>query len=342
MALYTVTGEDLTSVADAIRAKVGVSGGLVYPDGFVDALDNMPDLYMDENGAIDFLLTGGLSAEYVNSEVTRVANGVFYGDQWRGMSLENCMSVGASAFRGCIYMSYIYAPKIETVGSYAFYSCYVLGEASFPNCSYIGDYAFYACSSLTSFPAPNVRYIGASAFYYGTQLQGDLSLNNCSHIGSAAFAYAKYSTISLKNIEIINQNAFYSMTNLTSFHIENIGGVFSTSGMTASANGALRTLEIYAGDITLRSSAFNGCSLKTIVLSGYSKISVYRYAFYSAYTGNDCSLYLLGSVVPSYFTSVFFPAAFPMTYVPASMYDAFMASASWAAISARITSIPDV
>lgn len=41
MANYLVSGEDLTSIADAIRTKGGTSSQLVFPDGFEIAIDNI-------------------------------------------------------------------------------------------------------------------------------------------------------------------------------------------------------------------------------------------------------------------------------------------------------------
>lgn len=38
---YKVSSSDLTSVADAIRAKNGTSEPLVYPDGFISAIENI-------------------------------------------------------------------------------------------------------------------------------------------------------------------------------------------------------------------------------------------------------------------------------------------------------------
>ena len=44
MANYIVTGEQLTGIADAIRAKSGESGQLVFPGGFVSELEDMISL----------------------------------------------------------------------------------------------------------------------------------------------------------------------------------------------------------------------------------------------------------------------------------------------------------
>lgn len=42
MADYLTTDTELTSVADAIRAKGGTSDSLTYPDGFVSAIEAIP------------------------------------------------------------------------------------------------------------------------------------------------------------------------------------------------------------------------------------------------------------------------------------------------------------
>ena len=39
--IYTTTGDELTAVADAIRAKSGTSEPLPYPDGFVSAIGDI-------------------------------------------------------------------------------------------------------------------------------------------------------------------------------------------------------------------------------------------------------------------------------------------------------------
>ena len=41
MANYIVTGEQLTDIADAIRAKTGDSEQIVFPDGFVSSIDSV-------------------------------------------------------------------------------------------------------------------------------------------------------------------------------------------------------------------------------------------------------------------------------------------------------------
>lgn len=39
--VYTTQASSLTAIADAIRAKGGTSAALTYPDGFIDAIENI-------------------------------------------------------------------------------------------------------------------------------------------------------------------------------------------------------------------------------------------------------------------------------------------------------------
>ena len=41
MAVYITNDTDMTTVANAIRSKAGVTGGLVFPNGFVSAVNNI-------------------------------------------------------------------------------------------------------------------------------------------------------------------------------------------------------------------------------------------------------------------------------------------------------------
>lgn len=73
MANYIATDTDLTALADAIRTKGGTSGQLVFPQGFVDAIDAI------ETGGEDYMearITGALTS-YSNESVTSIVNNAF-------------------------------------------------------------------------------------------------------------------------------------------------------------------------------------------------------------------------------------------------------------------------
>lgn len=52
MAQYITTGEELTSVADAIRAKTGGNSPLVYPTGFVNAINGLSHNWLGEDAEL--------------------------------------------------------------------------------------------------------------------------------------------------------------------------------------------------------------------------------------------------------------------------------------------------
>lgn len=51
-----MTGTDLTSIADAIRAKGGTSGQLAFPAGFVSAVESIETGGGDEQGLLDLTI----------------------------------------------------------------------------------------------------------------------------------------------------------------------------------------------------------------------------------------------------------------------------------------------
>lgn len=52
MANYLTTDTELTSVANAIRTKGGTAANLIYPTGFVSAIENIPSGLNVEYGII--------------------------------------------------------------------------------------------------------------------------------------------------------------------------------------------------------------------------------------------------------------------------------------------------
>lgn len=106
MANYLVTDTQLTSVADAIRAKTGQSGGLSFPSGMVSAVGG---LSTGDHTAEDALLQGNMSGTYSNPRVTSVASYAFqYCTGLTKVELDACTSIGAYAFNGCSKLTEIW------------------------------------------------------------------------------------------------------------------------------------------------------------------------------------------------------------------------------------------
>ena len=103
MANYLVTDTQLTSVADAIRAKSDGSAELAFPSGFISEIGNIAS----ESSTIDHtledqLITGELGETYTNSRITKIRSYGFSNQtQLRKVELNNCNSIDVGAFNSC-------------------------------------------------------------------------------------------------------------------------------------------------------------------------------------------------------------------------------------------------
>lgn len=185
MANYLVTDTQLTSVADAIRAKTGASGGLSFPDGMVNAVGDIQTGGGED--ALEMLLNKTLTS-YANSNVTSIYAYTFqncsalttvsfpsatsignyaftYCSALTTADFPAATTIGGSAFRDCYALTTVSFPAATQIGSSAFRGCYALTTVSFPVATSIGAHVFYGCSALTTADFPAVTSIGANAFY---------------------------------------------------------------------------------------------------------------------------------------------------------------------------------
>lgn len=113
---------DLTSVADAIRERAGISEKLDFPSEYKSAVEGIPDLL--EMRVSDTLV------EYSNHRIDRIKS---------------------SAFAGCAALVHIDTPAVIVLEGYAFQNCSKLTKIDLPIASYIADFAFANCSKLRQF-----------------------------------------------------------------------------------------------------------------------------------------------------------------------------------------------
>lgn len=69
MAEYLTNTADLAAVADAIRAKGGTSGALVYPKGFVSAVQAIQAAKIEQTKSIHITANGSYMVEPDNGKV---------------------------------------------------------------------------------------------------------------------------------------------------------------------------------------------------------------------------------------------------------------------------------
>ena len=123
MAEYLTNTTDLTKVASAIRAKGGTSAPLVYPDGFVTAIQAI------QTGG------GGGSDELVNSLIDRTISGAYVNN--------TVTSIGRYGLSNCVKLTSVVLPAVQVTNANAMLGCSALTQADFSNLQHIQHSTFY-------------------------------------------------------------------------------------------------------------------------------------------------------------------------------------------------------
>lgn len=114
---------DLTSVANAIRAKSGGSNQLAFPSGFVSEIGNIPSGYTAEDWLDPTKPTGAI--------------------------VSNVISIPANALQGRTGVTSIVLPNATSVQTNSFYGCTALTSVSMHSLCVLNESSsFYGCSNL--------------------------------------------------------------------------------------------------------------------------------------------------------------------------------------------------
>lgn len=314
MSDYKVTDTQLSSIADAIRTKAGVSSQLAFPSGFISAVQAIPTgscVYVSKtitsNGEYDptddsadayshvtvSVPSGGLP---VLSSATFSQNGSYSvpsGYDGFGNVVVDVPSGGGSNDNYLIMMGLssgvISDSSITEIPKYAFAfrasnKGYGLTGASFPEVTKIGSSAFFECTDLEDIYFPKCTQIDNEAFKSCKTLQ-KAEFSQCSIISNGAFA----------GCSLLSEIIIPKCTQLG----------------TAVFDGCLtlNSISLYVSYIT--TSAFRSCnSLESVyLLSDSITILSNVNAFVStplsieSYLGHFGSIYVPSSLVSSYKTA---------------------------------------
>ena len=111
---YLTTDTELTGIADAIRTKGGTSAPLVYPSGFVSAIQAIPT---GGGGDEDAILDRTISGIYENSRVTTLGQNAFAScKSLAGISMPNCAMIGVTAAANCTSLEHVSFPGLKPWG----------------------------------------------------------------------------------------------------------------------------------------------------------------------------------------------------------------------------------
>ncbi len=145
---------------------------------------------------------------------------------------ENIEEMGDGVFNGCISLTHVYMPALESLGNYTFYGATALKEVIFDHNakttgSYtfvqtnvervvlgeftetIGEGAFYGCTRLTEIKLPDdVKEVQAYAFSGCTNLKSVGSIENVEIFGDESFYNVPFGSLDLQNAVSIGIGAF--------------------------------------------------------------------------------------------------------------------------------------
>lgn len=202
---YLTNDQEITSIADAIRAKGGTSASFVYPTGFVSAINNI-------NTGTDVSDTTATSNDVLSGKYFYTAAGVKTQGNITTQAAQTITPTttdqtiasgkyltGAQTIKGDANL--IAENIAEGVSIFGVSGTHSGGNTDFEDAfithtismtyensriTEIGNYAFYSCINLTSVNFPECTNIGMWAFYFCTNLTS-ISFPKCTSIGYTAF-----------------------------------------------------------------------------------------------------------------------------------------------------------
>lgn len=210
--IYLVEGDTLTGLADAVRAKTGVSGAMT-PAVIGETFENW-----EVEDKTEQIVDGSIK-QYSNDQLKTLGLGAFaYCQNLFSVNLPVCTQVTSSAFTNCSSLVYIDFPKCTRIFYNAFKNCISLTSVSFPACQRIDNEAFGNCTSLVYANFPVCSYIDNGVFSNCINLVS-VSLPACSFIGSAFQSCKNITSINLPSCTKISGYGTFSncinLVNLT-------------------------------------------------------------------------------------------------------------------------------
>lgn len=227
MSDYIVDSADLTSIANAIRAKGGTSAGLAFPVGFVSAIQAIPTGggYTLEQVLSGEALTGSITylgasirscsfgktdiVEFHAPNLTTIETGIYNGQ-----------SSKSNVFYGCTKLTTIDCPKLVLQRDFFAYNNTALTTVNLPAETYVGESGFGYCTSLENIVLPAAYAFYTSAFASCTKLEGaDFGASIASGSISGLFRNSIFNGCTkLNKLVLRTSHAIYPLTNINVFN----------------------------------------------------------------------------------------------------------------------------
>lgn len=175
---------DLTSVADAIRAKTGGTADLQFPADFVSEIGSISG-GGDDTDFVDLVEKSITSVN--NANITTVGRSAFtMCNSLLSVNLPNATVINQDAFNGCGNLLSVNVPKAATIsGASLFYNNYQLKSISFPSAtSKLGGNSFRFDTQLVYFDAGTSAGLGQPQSFSSTNKLSVVVLRRTTAIAS--------------------------------------------------------------------------------------------------------------------------------------------------------------
>ena len=158
----------------------------------VDPSLDQYELVMNYSGTIDLTISGAKTVpectfyvdEYVNenwragaalrsvtlTDATTIGESAFFSSAMTSFSAPNVIKIEGFALEGCMKLTDVYLPSVQTLGDAVFSDCYALKTISLPECIDLGNGVFNSCEALETVYAPKATNLGAIEFMLCTSL----------------------------------------------------------------------------------------------------------------------------------------------------------------------------
>ena len=284
MAEYLTNTTDLTSVADAIRAKSGQTGQLIYPDGFASAVAGIKKAPTTPYMEAEYIVeedTEGNTNHYIDraklynhkaiyayefafqhrlnsldfsdasNNITAIETSAFQGSNMDGLVLPSTISVlNRVCFNGA-YISTLVVPPLVTV----------LPESAFSYIQPVFNYETGEVLPINIILPQNLTKIGTYCFD-GAPIEQITIPDTVTEIGEGAFNYCYQlaSVILPSSLQKISDHMLINCQSLTSLTIP---AAVTAIGVEAFTRSGLTTITIPSTVTTLGPGAFSYCESLT-------------------------------------------------------------------------------
>lgn len=158
----------------------------------VDPSLDQYELVMNYSGTIDLTISGAKTVpectfyvdEYVNenwragaalrsvtlTDATTIGESAFFSSAMTSFSAPNVIEIEGFALEGCMKLTVVYLPSVQTLGDAVFSDCYALKTISLPECIDLGNGVSNSCEALETVYAPKATNLGAIEFMMCTSL----------------------------------------------------------------------------------------------------------------------------------------------------------------------------